>query len=159
MATGAFPVAPTPARAVHKRARHRLRLRLRQRRQRPVGGVATNSGSGPHPPNGPGRPGARRPMYAHGSSMRVYPSLPPTLWMSPTNPALAPDLGFLRSSRALSRRRNDSHHHYHYGSSSSSSRTSYMEITNYSSSSSSSSSLSRSLRNNPSPPRAVSLPV
>jgi len=153
--TGAFPVAPTPARAAHKRARHRLRLRLRQRRQRPVGRVATNLGSGPHPPNGPGRPGARRPMYAHGSSMRVYPSLPPTLWMSPTNPSLAPDLGFLRFSRSLSRRRNDSHHHHshhHYGSS----RTGYMEITNYSSSSS---SLSRSLRNNPSPPRAVSPPV
>jgi len=65
--------------------------------RRSVGGVAKNSGSGPRPlgpPNGPGRPGARRPTYAHGSSMRVHPSLlPPTPWMSPMNLPLAPDLG------------------------------------------------------------------
>jgi hypothetical protein len=42
------------------------------------------SGSGPRPPNGPGRAGARRPTYAQGSLMRVNLSLlPPSLWMSP----------------------------------------------------------------------------
>jgi hypothetical protein len=45
-----------------------------------------HSGSGPHLPNGPGRAGARRPTYAHGSSVRVNPSLlPPGLWMGPLN--------------------------------------------------------------------------
>jgi len=61
-----------------------------------------NSGSGPHPPNGPGRPGTRRPMYAHGPSTRVHPSLlPPTLWMSPTNPAPGSRPGFPKIQQGL----------------------------------------------------------
>jgi len=64
---------------------------------RPVGGVAKNSGCGPRPPgptNGPERPGAHRLTYAHGSSVRLHRSLLPlTLWMSPMNQPLAPDLG------------------------------------------------------------------
>jgi len=80
MDTGAFPVALPLARAVQTQT-------CTAGTRRPVGGVAKNSGSGPHPPgptNGPG----------HGSSIRVHPSLlPPTLWMSPTNLPLAPDLG------------------------------------------------------------------
>ena len=53
-----------------------------------------------------------------GSSTRVHQSLlPPSVWMSPTNPTPRPYLSFLRSSKGLGRHGNYSQHHFHCHSS------------------------------------------
>ena len=58
--------------------------------------------SGPGLGNGPARSGARSPTYPHGSTARVHPSLlPPSLWMSPTNPAPGSRPGFAHNHQGL----------------------------------------------------------
>ena len=108
-ATRAFPVAPPANTSGSDTIVHRLSIGFGSGKY----AVAPNSSNcfgAPGPGNGPGRAGRIIDACA--------PKLPPTQFVDePTNPALAPDLGFLRSSRTLSSQTNY-YHHYCRGSSS-----------------------------------------
>ena len=118
-----------------------------------------NLSDGSGPSNGPARAGVRSPTYSHGSTGRVHPSLlPPSLWMSLSNPSPGSRPAFAHNQQGLVQAQKRQPPPLlppppmSSSSSSSNNRTGNMEIA------SNTSSLPHSARNKPSPPLAVSPP-